>query len=298
VAAARGLAQLALASSRGEAELARTATSVLTGAGLLPLVAAVGVPGRDASPPVLAMPPTRGVLARCFGHLELEIDGQPLDLGAARPRVRSLLRLLLSEPGAPFHHEVIAEAFWPEASPDVGARNLHAAVAALRRLVEPGAVRGGFRLILREGAAYRFALPPGSRIDVLEFDAAIAAARSAKATGDLAAAGSALRSALERYRGDLLSDEGPASWLEGPRERRRAQAVEAAATLAGLYLERGDPEAAAEVCAEGLRIDRYHDPLWRLLIDVRERAGDAGAARRARQGYGRVLTELGVTQEP
>jgi hypothetical protein len=52
------------------------------------------------------------------------------------------------------------------------------------------------------------------------------------------------------------------------------------------------------VCAEGLRIDRYHDPLWRLLIDVRERAGDAGAARRARQGYGRVLTELGVTQEP
>jgi DNA-binding SARP family transcriptional activator len=206
--------------------------------------------------------------------------------------------MLLSEPGAPFHHEVIAEAFWPEAAPDVGARNLHAAVAALRRLVEPGAARGGFRLILREGSAYRFALPPGSRVDVLEFDASIATARSSRATGDLATTESALRSALRCHRGDLLADEGPASWLEEPRERRRRQAVEAAASLATLYLERGEAETAAEVCAEGLRIDRYHDPLWRLLIAVREQAGDPGAARRARQGYGRVLTELGVTAEP
>jgi DNA-binding SARP family transcriptional activator len=298
VAAARGLAQLALATARGEARLARAAMVVLEEAGLRPLVSTVSTPGRHVASSG-AVPTRIGpeVQARCFGRLELRIDGQPVDLGAARPRVRSLLRMLLSEPGAPIHQEVIAEAFWPEAAPDAGARNLHAAVAALRRLVEPGAVRGGFRLIVREGPAYRFAPPSGSRIDVLDFDAAIALARTYRASGDLEAAEAALRQALECHRGDLLAEEGPATWLEEPRERRRRQAVEAAASLATLYLERGDSDAAAEVCAEGLRIDRYHDPLWRLLITIRERAGDAGAARRARQGYGRVLTELGVTAE-
>jgi DNA-binding SARP family transcriptional activator len=135
-------------------------------------------------------------------------------------------------------------------------------------------------------------------VDVLEFDAAIATARHQRSAGDGAAAERALRIALDLHRGDLLADEGPATWLEEARERRRRQAVEASTTLAAMCLERGDSDAAAEVCAEGLRIDRYHDPLWRLLITIRERAGDAGAARRARLGYGRVLTELGVTAEP
>jgi two-component SAPR family response regulator len=140
-------------------------------------------------------------------------------------------------------------------------------------------------------------LPPGSQVDVLEFDAAVMRARGARGAGRTAAAEAALRDALELYRGELLADEGPATWLEEPRERRRRQAVEAAASVAAACLERGELDQAAELCAEGLRIDRYHDPLWRMLISIRERAGDAGAARRARDGYGRVLTELGVAAE-
>jgi DNA-binding SARP family transcriptional activator len=302
---ARGLAQLALATIRAgdEPDTLESARRTLADAGLLPVVDGLeGAPRLVTASPGdrVARPATAGgrVEARCFGQLELVVDGQPVDLGATRPRVRSLLRLLLSEPGEPFHHEVIAEAFWPDAAPDVGARNLHAAVAALRRLVEPGATRGGFRLIVRDGPAYRFVLPPGSRVDVLDFDAAIIRARGFRAAGDPAGAEAAFREALDGYRGDLLTDEGPASWIEGPRERRRQQAVDAAVVVAAACLERGELEDAARVCGEGLRIDRYHDPLWRMLITIRERAGDAVAARRARQGYDRVLTELGVTAEP
>ena len=237
------------------------------------------------------------VEARCLGPLELIIDGQPVDLATARPRVRSLLRLLLSDPGAAFHHEVIAEAFWPDAEPEVGARNLHAAVAALRRLVEPGVARGSFQLVVRDGAAYRFVIAPGSRVDLVAFDGAVDAARRARASGDLERAEAAWRDALALYRGDLLADEGPASWLEEPRERRRQQAVEAAEAIASACFARGELDDAARLCTQGLRIDRYHDPLWRLLIGVRERAGDPGAARRARQGYDKVLVELGVTAD-
>ena len=73
--------------------------------------------------------------------------------------------------------------------------------------------------------------------------------------------------------------------------------MEAAEAIASACYARGELDEAALVCTQGLRIDRYHDPLWRLLIGVRERAGDPGAARRARQGYDKVLVELGVTAD-
>ncbi len=306
---ARGLAQLALAWVRGDpaGELAVSARSTLADAGLV--APAWADPDQDEQPlegegrsrANVGAPRSAAaaglVEARCLGNLELIIDGQPVDLATARPRVRSLLRLLLSEPGAPFHHEVIAEAFWPEAEPEVGARNLHAAVAALRRLVEPGIARGGFQLVVRDGASYRFVVAPGSRVDVLQFDRAVELARTARGTGDEVRAEACWREALALHRGDLLADEGPASWLEEPRERRRQHAVEAAEAVARACHDRGDLDDAARLCTQGLRIDRYHDPLWRLLIAVRERAGDPGAARRARQGYDKVLVELGVTAD-
>ncbi len=307
VSPARGLAQLALAWVRCDqtGELATTARSVLADAGVvappwadhdggsLPQTPPVDTPSDGSS---LGSTRMAGLVeARCLGPLELIIDGQPIDLATARPRVRSLLRLLLSEPGAPFHHEVIAEAFWPDAEPEIGARNLHAAMAALRRLVEPGVARGGFQLVVRDGPSYRFVVADGSRIDVVRFDDSVAAARRALAAGDAQQAEAAWRQAMAMYRGDLLVDEGPATWLEEPRERRRQHAVEAAEAVARACLERGDLADAARLCTQGLRIDRYHDPLWRLLIAVREQAGDSGAAHRARQGYDRVLVELGVT---
>ena len=304
---ARGLAQLALAWVRDEptGELAAAARSTLADAGLVTPgwadADAVDRPaaGQAASidvPPGLTQPAGL-VEARCLGPLELIIDGQPVDLAAARPRVRSLLRLLLSQPGVHVHAEVIAEAFWPDAQPDVGARNLHAAVAALRRLVEPGVARGRFQVVVRDGAAYRFVIAPGSRVDLVQFDRAVDRARGARAAGDEVGSEAAWREALAVYRGELMADEGPASWLEEPRERRRLQAVEAAEAIANACYARGELDDAARTCTEGLRIDRYHDPLWRLLISVRERAGDPGAARRARQGYDKVLVELGVTAD-
>ncbi len=318
---ARALAQLALARVRGDAsgELAASARTMLSDAGLVAPAWARGDRADIAADPAPSLTANVGgapsmssaglVEARCLGTLEIIIDGQPVDLATARPRVRSLLRLLLSQPGEPFHHEVVAEAFWPEAEPEVGARNLHAAVAALRRLVEPGVARGKFQLVVRDGASYRFVIAPGSRVDVLLFDQAVEVARAARASADDMGAEAGWREALALYRGDLLSDEGPASWLEAARERRRQHAVEAAESVARACFDRGDLDDAARVCAQGLRIDRYHDPLWRLLIAVRERAGDPGCcascAPGLRQGpagaggHGRGLKRLrGVSGSP
>ena len=296
---ARGLAQLALAWVRGDphGELAtagpldargcRPGGARLGGRGLTMSAADSAPAGRTRWRRTLRLACRGLVEARCLGSLELIIDGQPVDLATARPRVRSLLRLLLSEPGAPFHHEVIAEAFWPDAEPEVGARNLHAAVAALRRLVEPGVARGSFQLVVRDGAAYRFVVAPRSRVDVLQFDAAVETARPARAAGDASRAESAWREALALYRGDLLADEGPASWLEEPRERRRQQAVEAAEAVARCVLRAG------RAGRRGPRVHPgpAHRPISRPAVAAAHRAsGSAPVTRVRRAALARATT--------
>jgi len=122
----------------------------------------------------------------------------------------------------------------------------------------------------------------------------MAAGRLARERGD---AGGALRwyqGALDRYAGELLPEDGPADWVADRRDVTRLAAVEAAQRLAEILMRQGDVEGAARAASVGLRIERYHDPLWRLLIQARDEAGDQGAATRARSGYDRMLAELGV----
>ena len=79
---------------------------------------------------------------RLLGGFELALSGQQADLSALRPRVRILLRLLALNAGRRVHHETIEAALWPEADAASSERNLHVAIAALRRVIEPAATRG------------------------------------------------------------------------------------------------------------------------------------------------------------
>ena len=232
---------------------------------------------------------------RCFGGFSIAIKGKPLDVTIIKPRARAVLRLLAVHAGNPVHREVLQSAFWPDADLETGARNLHVAVSSLRSSLEPGVGRGGSSLLLREGDAYRLALQPDAEVDLLQFSKALAAARVARLRGESETAVSHFRQALELYAGEVLPEDGPAEWAIEPRERFRAAALEAAQGLAELLLGRGDATGAANACTTGLWIERFHDPLWRLLIEARERAGDSIAASRAKRDYERVLEELGLT---
>ncbi len=300
------VARLASALARGDkAEAERLAGQVLPGYGLrVPAIAAADAAARkttprsddvtanESSPQPAPEPPARLAL---FGSFRLEIGGEPVDLNAIRPRVRTLLYLLALEAGRVVHRETIMETLWPGSDPDAAARNLHVAIATLRRVLEPGASRGGFRLVPRDADGYRLALPPGALIDLVGFEEALAAARAALIRGDRDDVERWSQTALERCRGELIPEAGPEDWIVGRRESARAEAVEAAAMLARALLERGDPAAAATVCVDGLARDRFHDPLWRTLIEARDAAGDKAAATSARSNYESTLAELGLS---
>jgi DNA-binding SARP family transcriptional activator len=242
-------------------------------------------PRRPAPPPLSI---------RLLGAFELELAGSPVDLSSARPRARALLRLLCLNADAAVHHESIEAALWPEAGPAAASRSLHVAVVAVRRILEPRAGRGSFQMLRRDGDAYRLALPVGAHVDLIAFERVLAAGRVARERGDDDGALRAYQDALDRYSGDVLPEDGPADWVADRRDLTRLAAVDAAQRVAEILLRLDNAEGAAQAANAGLRIDRYHDPLWRLLIRARDEAGDQGAASRARAGYNKMLTELGV----
>jgi DNA-binding SARP family transcriptional activator len=229
-----------------------------------------------------------------FGAFRLTIEGERVDAGAIRPRVRTLLYLLALDAGSTVHRETIMETLWPGSDPGAAQRSLHVAVATLRRVLEPGASRGGFRLVQRDGDGYRLVLPPGSHVDAARFSEALAAARGAEVRADAAEVERWCRIALECGAAELVPEAGPDEWIVARRESHRAECVELSTLLARTLLEAGDAQGAAVACTGGLRLDRYHDPLWKMLIRARDTAGDKAAATSARSNYRRTLAELGL----
>ncbi len=275
-------------------ELGSAADSVLAEAELaLPRLRPAGssttTAGRAADPGPAPVAPAQ---VRLFGSFAMSVDGRPIDLAGLKPRPRAILRYLALNEGRPVHREVLQETFWPEADAEAGAKSLHVALSALRRELAPHAERGACELLVREGDAYRLALPPGSRVDLAAFDEAVLALRRARSAASSPGVGP-FRAVIGAYGGELLPEDGPAEWAAVRRERARHEVVEASRGLAELLLEH-DAEGACEACLAGLAVDPYHDPLWRLLVAARERAGDQAAATSARSGYARMLDELGV----
>ena len=197
------------------------------------------------------------VRIQTLGGFALDVDGRRIVLDGAKPRVRSLLRLLAVHAGTAVHREVIQEALWPEADATAGGRSLHVALSALRRWLDDAAPPVGGALVVREGDAYRLDLGADA-VDVGRFDRALAEGRAAQSRGELAAAAYSL--ALELYGGELLPEEGPADWIVARRDHYREAAVEAAGELASESLLAGDYATAVRACRLGLEVDRFRTP--------------------------------------
>jgi DNA-binding SARP family transcriptional activator len=228
----------------------------------------------------------RTFAVRCLGGLQLRLHGREWDLRAVTPRARSLLRLLALHEGRPVHREVLMEALWPGRDPVSGGRNLQVLVSSLRQALEPGRGRGDHTFVVRDGDAYRLALPAGWEIDLTSFREALARGR---AGADPRARAIACACALDLYVGELFPEEGPAEWVVEPREQLLQEAVEAVRGLAEALLALGDPLAAVRACRRGIALERRDAALWRLYIEAFEAAGDPVSADRARERQRRSL---------
>ncbi|MCQ4045293.1 BTAD domain-containing putative transcriptional regulator [Streptantibioticus rubrisoli] len=233
----------------------------------------------------------------CFGGFRMAVGERLIDWTKVRPRARAAMRLLAVRAGQPVHRETLIEALWPDAPADSATANLQVAISSLRNLLEPDRERRKPRLVIRDGDAYLLNLPAGAHLDTLAFQAALAYGRRARAAGNTAMTRQGLRDALAVYRGELLPEDGPAEWLQQDREMYRYQAANAAADLAALELEVGNPQEAVTAAENCLAIDPCRDQGWHLLINAYQRIGAPAAAERARRRYTAMLASLGISTD-
>jgi len=249
---------------------------------------------RAAVDPAPEVPPLE---LRLLGRTGIAVDGEPVDLSAVRPRARSTLRLLALRAGTAVHRDVLVAELWPDSDAEAALRSLQVAVSSLRAVLDRSRSPQRPTLLQRSGESYCLRMPAGSRSDVAEFEAGLAAARARRREGDAAGERAALTAALELYAGDLLPEEGVVEWLVGERDRLRLEAAGAWCALGRLLGEQGESAEAVDAVRAGLRLDTYSDAGWRLLVDLHTRAGNPAAARAAALEHGQVLAELGVAEE-
>ncbi len=302
---AQAVATLALAEAAADG--ARR-VQLQTEAGVLASFCGMALPGTGASPPPATSPdpspgPARTDLAgapmtvTCFGGFSLVVGGLAFDPASVKPKARKALRMLAVHAPEWVHRERLIHALWPDVEVAKGSRNLQVVISSLRHALEPGTGRGESTIIVRQGEAYRLALPPGATVDRVEVDRASAAARVALQAGEPDRARAALAHILELAAAPLLPEDGPDEWVLPARDHYRTEASRAAEDLARLHLAEGDAHRAATVAVRGLGADRWCDGLWRLLIEASAAAGDMAAATRARREYAEVLAALGLPEE-
>ncbi|NOX63556.1 MAG: tetratricopeptide repeat protein, partial [Chloroflexi bacterium] len=118
---------------------------------------------------LLAQPPPP-LHVQCLGGFRLRRGRQSITRWE-RSAARVVFLLLLLRRGRPVAMEWLMETLWPEHSPRKARKNLHQAVASLRRTLEPELAPGlPSRYLSVENETYRLRLPPDSSVDFEQFE--------------------------------------------------------------------------------------------------------------------------------
>ena len=133
---------------------------------------------------------------RLLGPLEIVVGGNPVHLGAAKPR--ALLTLLLLQRNQVVSTDRLVDELWGDEPPARATKALQVYVSQLRKTLGPD------RLVTRP-PGYELRVGEGE-LDIDRFEQLAAAARERLAAGDAKAAVAGLREALALWRGPALGE--------------------------------------------------------------------------------------------
>lgn len=125
---------------------------------------------------ILTSVPPAPIQVRTFGQFVLQVGANIVSKESLRQRrAGELLALLISSPGYSLSAEQVIEAMCPEKESSAAVDFYHHAISALRHLLEPDLPDRRFPCRYLEVSEERVTLiiPPGSKIDFLEFELAM-----------------------------------------------------------------------------------------------------------------------------
>jgi TolB-like protein/DNA-binding SARP family transcriptional activator/Tfp pilus assembly protein PilF len=197
-----------------------------------------------------------------LGRVALAVDGRPVGGEAGQRKRLAVVALLALPPLRPVSRDRLVAYLWPERDADAARHLLSAAVHVLRKVL-------GADALLSNGD--ELALEPARvRVDVADFEAAIAAAD--------------WEAALALYGGPFLGDFNPGGsaeldrWIDGARERLERLHAEALQQLAEQRTGVGDVAGAVELWRRRAALDPYASAGALGLMRALAAAGNRGGA--------------------
>ncbi len=217
---------------------------------------------------------------RLLGEVAVEVDGRPVDLGAARQRC--LLAALAVDAGRVVPVDRLLERVWGEDLPRRGRATLYSYVSRLRQVL---AAVDGLDIVRRSGGYVLTTGEAGPLVDLPLFRQRCARARSEP---DPAAAPELLGQALELWRGEALTGlDG--EWAEAERERLGEERLAAQRDLVDARLRAGDGE---HLVAELAQQVADHPLDERVAGQYMRALRQAGRVADALEQYRRIRTRL------
>jgi len=199
------------------------------------------------------------------------------------PRVQSLLAYLALHRGLPQARSRLAYLLWPDSTDAQARTNLRNALFKLRATLPQVE---SFLVIARQTLCWQ----PDAyfRLDVQDFESAMAWAEQARCMQDQATERQALEEAVQCYQGDLLPscyDE----WIEAERDRLQQMYLGALERLMELLEQADNYAGAIRVAQRLLRLDPLQEAIYRHLMRLHAARGDRGAVSRTYQACAAVL---------
>jgi predicted ATPase/DNA-binding SARP family transcriptional activator len=224
-----------------------------------------------------------------LGPLQVEADGRPVVIGAAKER--AALELLALHPGRTVRTDEVIEALWGTGPPRSARKTVQTYVAALRRVLPAGVIE-------TEPAGYRLAIEP-DQVDVARFEQSVRLAGAALSVGDTEAAVGYLEDGIALWRGSPVEDLAahPPGMAEAARLDELLRGAEEDLYEAQLALGRHHRLAAdleAAVSREPLRERRW----GQLMLTLYRCDRQADALRAYQQLRATLGDSLGIEPSP
>ncbi|MBI2886188.1 MAG: tetratricopeptide repeat protein [Chloroflexi bacterium] len=247
------------------------------------LAALAEFPGEEAVHAADHDPDESGVLVRAYalGKTRVEVlTPRPREVRWPSEKAKELLFYLLMREGWASKEEIIA-ALWPDVMPAKGDTVFWTTAYRLRRAVHEDC-------LAREGSFYRLNPDAEFWVDAREFERLVYDG-SANSEDDECRI-QAMQQAVDLYRGPYLT-EVYSEWAEPMRSRLQDRYVSTLLLLARIWLARGTPSRAVELCERALQADSYQDDAYFIELEALVQDGRIPEADRVYRRYLQVMRD-------
>ncbi len=218
--------------------------------------------GRDSS---------TGLSVTCFGGFRVFRNSIEIPLDTWKSSAAEMLfKYLVHRYDRDFiPKDFLVEILWPAVDPNKGSHRFNVAVSALRKILEPERRKEQpSSYIIRHKNGYRVLLGPGGKVDVVEFQNKVKAARQLafQSKDENEKLIHLLMEAESLYQGPFLEKELYVDWCILEREKLRSDYLWILENLIGLYTRLENHESAIHFSNKYLNEDPCAEVIYRGLM--------------------------------